>query len=143
MSQPGPPLHHFSHSLPPLHPSPPLLNTRPASNLDPQERKHARHCKRQIGQIGERGAVGKRDVVLRGQKQACIKNIPLPERVGVQSRAEKKGGKTISNRGGMGKEKERKRTFQRFGEGAPERRERGSRGENRASILLWRYGGFF
>ena len=38
---------------------------------------------------------------------------------------------------------ERKRTFQQFGEGAPERRERGSRGGNRASILLWRCGGFF
>ena len=93
MSQPGPPLHNFSHSLPPLHPSPPLLNTRPASNLNPQERKHARHSKRQIGQIRERGAVGKRNVVLRGQEQACVEDIPLPECVGVQPRAEKRKGK--------------------------------------------------
>lgn len=90
MSQPGPPLHNFSHSLAALHPSPPLLNTGPASNLDPQERKHGGHRKRQIRQIRERGAVGKRNVVLRGQEQAGVEDIPLPERVGVQPRAERK-----------------------------------------------------
>ena len=78
------PLHDIVDRLPREHLFAPVLNRRPAFYINPQELEHPRHGEREVGEIGQRGAVFERDIILVGEGEALFEDVPLLDGVLVQ-----------------------------------------------------------